>query len=154
MTPTREHENEPAWLVLARKELARGVKEVSGPVANPRILEYFASTKLAPLAGDETPWCSAFACWCMEHAGVPSPKRANARAWLTWGEELVRPRMGCVCVLSRGLNPKDGHVGFWIGETAGSVLLLAGNQGNRVSIGAFPMMRLIGYRWPTGPRAA
>lgn len=153
MNPTRDRDElGPPWLRIARGEL--GVREVKGPGANARILAYFASTKLAPAQGDETPWCSAFACWCMEQAIHQSPARANARSWLSWGEPC-NPQLGAVVVLSRGLLEHQGHVGFWLGEERGRVILLGGNQGNAVSVQAYPLERVVGYRWPAeGPKAA
>jgi uncharacterized protein (TIGR02594 family) len=147
MNPIRDdHDDEPTWLRVARREL--GQKEVRGMTANARILEYFTATRLVPAQGDETPWYSAFACWCMEQAGVNSPARANARSWLSWGLPLKEPVMGAVVVLSRGSDPIQGHVAFWLGQSRERVLLLGGNQGNSVSVAAYPKLRVLGYRWP------
>ena len=42
-----------------------------------------------------------------------------------------------------------GHVGFVVGEDdKGNILLLGGNQGNRVSIASFPKTRITAYVWP------
>lgn len=149
MNPTQEHEDEPTWLKAARAELAMGVHEIAGPHAHPRILMYFATFKVVPMMGDETPWCSIGACYAMEQGGYRSPRSPRARDWLLWGEVLTEYRMGCVCVLSRGTNKAQGHVGLQIGESTSRVLLLGGNQGNAWSIAAYPKTRVLGRRWPT-----
>ncbi|WP_296205062.1 glycosyl hydrolase 108 family protein, partial [uncultured Hyphomicrobium sp.] len=71
-----------------------------------------------------------------------------ARSYLAWGEALAEPRMGAVAVFSRGSDPALGHVGFWLGESDGDVVLLGGNQGNQVSVVRYSKERLIGLRWP------
>jgi hypothetical protein len=64
-----------------------------------------------------------------------------------------------VAVLQRGADSSQGHVAFWIGAKGDRVLLLGGNQGNAVSVAAYPVFRVLGYRWPvdakpTAPDAA
>ncbi|MCB1510794.1 MAG: TIGR02594 family protein, partial [Hyphomicrobiaceae bacterium] len=44
--------------------------------------------------------------------------------------------------------PSSGHVAFLLGETGTDVILLGGNQSNRVTIAAYPKSRLLGLRWP------
>lgn len=142
-------EPEPAeefpWLPIALAEV--GVKEFPGDGDNPRIVEYLQSTSLeAPSATqDETPWCSAFANWCVERSGYEGTDSAWARSWLTWGRAARRPRRGCIVVLSRD---RGGHVGFWVGETGTQVRLLGGNQGDEVRVSGYPKKRVLGYRVP------
>ncbi len=52
-------------------------------------------------------------------------------------------------MLSRTADPALGHVGFLVGETADAVILLGGNQGDRVCVAAFPRARLLDLRWPS-----
>jgi len=148
---------EPTWLRLAYQELRRGVKEVPGEQHAQRILEYHASTSLQATA-DEVPWCSAFVCWAMERAGLASPGSARARDWLDWGVcvSVVHPPIGSVIVLARGgpgqpgpeVREAPGHVGFfWSHGAPGSLILLGGNQGDAVSLGSFPVHRMLGVRW-------
>jgi hypothetical protein len=58
-------------------------------------------------------------------------------------------RLGAIAVLSRGANPKAGHVGFWLGETEAEPVPLAGNQSDEVIVAAFTRSQVLGYRWPT-----
>jgi uncharacterized protein (TIGR02594 family) len=135
---------EPHWLRIARGEL--GVREVDGEGNNKRILEYHAATSLRATS-DAVSWCSSFVGWCMREAGVPRTDSAAARSWLSWGHALDVPRVGCVVVLRRGAG-WQGHVGFWLGEKAGRVTLLGGNQLNAVSIQSYDAAKILGYRWP------
>jgi uncharacterized protein (TIGR02594 family) len=146
----------PPWLAHAYDEL--GVHEIAGSIHEERILAYHDVTTLKATE-DEIAWCSSFACWVMEQASIEHTRSARARSWLTWGKPLDQPRYGCVVVLARGVEPQPGpdviaapgHVGFWVGWAAGSqILVLGGNQGNAVSVGAYPARRCLGLRWPLG----
>jgi uncharacterized protein (TIGR02594 family) len=137
------------WMEYAFQEL--DTREVAGRRDNPRIQEYLATVNLGR-AHDETPWCSAFANWCMRQAQIQGTGRANARSWLTWGEAnvcLATPCFGAVTILWRG-QPRgwQGHVAFFVGPWQGRISLLGGNQGNSVSIREYDPDRLLGYRWP------
>lgn len=135
---------EPPWLSLARNYI--GTEEIPGPEHNWRITRWLVRLK-AFWTDDETPWCGVFvAAMLQDYADLP-PVWARARAWLDWGQELEHPELGCVVVFERG--PTMGHVGFVAGrDLAGNLMVLGGNQGNRVSIAAFPRSRVLGYRWP------
>ena len=134
------------WYSIARAEI--GVREVTGSGNNPRIVEYLQSTTLgAPIASlDETPWCSAFANWCVERAGHAGTDSAWARSWLHWGVASEMPREGCIVVLQRGAA--SGHVGFFVGATERNVRILGGNQSDMVRESTYPRERLMGYRVP------
>jgi uncharacterized protein (TIGR02594 family) len=136
------------WLEIARKEL--GTAEVPGPGDNPRIAEYLHSTNIGSPANenDETAWCSAFVNWCVTKAGYKGTNSAWARSWLNWGVEADELIPGTIVVLERG--PDFGHVGFAIGydDDEENVLLLGGNQGDKVSKAWFPTSRVLGYRAP------
>ena len=135
------------WYAVARAEI--GVREVTGSGDNPRIVEYLQSTTLdAPDASqDETPWCSAFANWCVERAGYAGTDSAWARSWLQWGVPTDKPREGCIVVLERGEG--SGHVGFYVSSTPTEIRLLGGNQSDMVRESSYPRERLMGYRLPS-----
>jgi uncharacterized protein (TIGR02594 family) len=135
------------WFEVAMQEMALGIDEIPGPEDNPRIVGYHQSTTLAA-DDDETPWCSSFVNWCVQQAGLQGTKSASARSWLGWGQELPAPRRGCIVVLSRGSNSQQGHVGFYHEDAGDRILVLGGNQGNRVNISSYPKARVLGYRWP------
>lgn len=141
------------WLDIAWKEL--GQKEESGSAANPQIISYFKETggEGARILSDEVAWCAAFAVRCLKLAGIdispiPESERLLANGLLKLGTPIDEPRVGAVCVLSRGSDPSQGHVGFVVGSTETDVVLLGGNQANSVSTAHFPRSRIRGMRWP------
>jgi uncharacterized protein (TIGR02594 family) len=148
---TFDAETVPAWMHTAVGEL--GVRERPGAADNPRIVEYHSVTRRSPgHEDDETPWCSSFACWCMDRSGVVHTRSKRARSWMEWGRQLEGPQPGCIVVLWRGSpSSHKGHVGFFDRIEGSSVVLLGGNQGNAVSRKAYPRTRVLegGYRWPT-----
>lgn len=144
--------DEARWLTEAWREL--GEAERAGRKENPRILAMFRDVGHAAVARDETAWCAAFCGACLERAGLLSTRSLMARSYLAWGAPLSEPRWGAIAVFSRGADPALGHVGFWLGEADGDVILLGGNQGNRVSVARYPKARLIGLRWPMADAAS
>lgn len=125
-----------------------GVKEIKGAKDHPQILGYFSSMGLDKTQyNEETAWCSAFANWVATEAGYESSKKLNARSWLSVGISTSTPEPGDVVILWRD-NPSSwkGHVGFLVKESKRYVYLLGGNQGNSVSIKAYPKNRILDYR--------
>jgi uncharacterized protein (TIGR02594 family) len=137
---------QPPWLAEAWAEL--GQREVQGSADNARITAFFRESGQATQLHDEVAWCAAFVGACLERAGCTSTRSLMARSYVRWGEPLEEGRFGAVAVLSRGSDPDAGHVGFLIGEAGGQIYLLGGNQGDAVTVAAFPRARVIGLRWP------
>lgn len=133
------------WLAIAYGEI--GTVEYAGEKHNARIVEYHQATTLRA-HDDETPWCSAFANWCMRKAGIKGSGQANARSWLTWGRKLEAPVHGCIVVLKRGTSTTSGHVGFYIETHGGKIVVLGGNQSNSVKLSNYPKADVLGYRLP------
>ena len=144
--------DQPRWLELAWADL--GVAEAPGPANNPKVVRYYANSGHPEVGADEVAWCAAFVGACLQRAGVAGTRSLMARSYLDWGQPLEEPRTGAVAVLSRGSDPSLGHVGFLVGATASDIVLLAGNQGDAVSVQAFPRSRVVGFRWPASPAAA
>lgn len=142
--------DQPEWLDLAWAEL--GQSEIPGPSANARIRQYFKEAGHPGVVDDAVPWCAAFLGACLERAGEPGTGSLMARSYLDWGLPMNDARLGAVTVLSRGSDPALGHVGFLVGTTTDSLLLLGGNQGDGVSVAAFPKTALLGLRWPDGAK--
>lgn len=141
------HADEPVWLKLARTYL--GLREYPGNRNNPKILEWWSKVRAA-ITDDETPWCAGFVGGVLEECSIVSSRSAAARSYANWGIGLSGPAVGCVAVLWRG-SPKgwQGHVGFVVGKDShGNLAILGGNQGDTVSIAAFPVQRVLAYRWP------
>lgn len=122
------------------------VKEIPGEKANPRIIEYHATTTLRA-ESDEVAWCAAFVNWCLKKASHKGSGFANARSFCLWGEQTEKPVKGDICVFWRGTpNSQSGHVGFYAGENKTHILVLGGNQGNKVCIMAYPKSQLLTIR--------
>ena len=124
------------------------IVERPGPDAHPLIQAFLQFTQLhnTPAAQtDETPWCSAFVCACMELAGYESTKHALAHSWLNWGEEIPDYREGCILVFE-----KTNHVAFCDHvppPNAHAVFALGGNQQNKVCGRMYDQGRVISKRW-------
>ncbi len=136
----------PVWMDIAFKE--RGVKRYGVGQCNPRIVEYNESTQLAGY-DDKIAWCSSFLNWCMRQSGIPGTGSALARSWLTWGNALDAPICGCVAVLTADDAVEwKGHVGLFLRSDAQNVYLFGGNQLEEVRELAYPLDRVLAYRWP------
>lgn len=137
---------DPSWLCEARRYI--GQREIAGTKNNPLILRWWGLIR-APFTNDETPWCAGFTGGCLEAVGIRSSRSAAARSYLNWGQKLAGAAVGAVVVFRRG--PVNGHVGFVVGrDTRGNLMVLGGNQGDRVSTAPFDVSRVLGYRWPLG----
>ena len=138
------NKQEPDWYTIAKGEI--GVAEVPGAADNPRIQEYL-KTVFNFTQHDEVPWCSAFTNWCLTQAGYEITHSALARSWSNYGERLDKPRLGAICVFSRG-EVWQGHVGFFDSFAAGQYRILAGNQDDKVCYDIMPASKLVAIRWP------
>lgn len=143
---------QPAWLNAAWAEY--GVREISGSQHRQEVLDYFRISGHAGIKTDETPWCAAFVGAMLVRSGEAGSGSLLARSYLGWGKAVDEPDLGAIAVLTRGSDPGAGHVGFVVGRTADTIILLGGNQSDAVSVAAFPFERVLGYRWPSDSSAA
>ena len=134
------------WIELARQFI--GLHEVKGREHNPEILQMWKDIKRGGIKDDETPWCGTFVAHCCRTANRDIPKDwFRALAWADAGERLTAPAYGCIAVFSR---TGGGHVGFVVGrDRSGNLMILGGNQGNKVSIAKFSKDRVVAYIWPS-----
>lgn len=162
----------PPWYQIALRELDAGIAE-SGSGDDPRILEYLATCsdlEEGEWGRDSTPWCSAFVNWCLGKAGIEGTDSGWARSWAEWGQPVDAPRLGALAVWARGRDSanapvRTGHVAFLVEDLGDGLLVLGGNQSDRVCLKAYPKLgyladtvdsatpvrelyELIGYRWP------
>lgn len=149
-------QGEAAWFDVALEEEQKNVSEAD-PDKRDIILGYFDATDLTPRPTSvATPWCGAFAAFCMSKSRMPVPSgAAAARNWKNWGIGLPLastdiPR-GAVVVLS---PPQDGtggtgHVAFFNQFTSDGkmVELLGGNQGNKLQRTSFAVSKIAAIRW-------
>lgn len=147
---SRAHMHHAPWLFFALAEL--GVRVFGPGASNPRITEYHAGTNIAGY-DDKASWCSSFVNWSMAKAGIQGTASALARSWLTWGEPLDEPIVGCVTVLWRD-DPSSwkGHVGFFQRIEGETIHLLGGNQLEEVRVHTYPLSTVLAYRWPANAR--
>lgn len=132
-----------------------GLAEVPGAVHNPQIL---AMLRLdgAQVNDDETAWCSAFVNYIAWLMNLPRSRQLNARSWLDVGIpiQLSEAKPGWdVCIFWRGSrDAATGHVAFFSSSilyeisTPKTIMVLGGNQGDKVSIAGYPAERLLGVR--------
>ncbi len=129
-----------------------GIKEIKGLEHNARIVQYAQDSNFPWITDDETPWCSTFMNWVALQAGLNNSNSAAARSWLTVGFETNSPEPGDVVVFWReSIHSAFGHVGIYMGYSKdhSRIYVLGGNQGDAVSISAYPAERLLGFRRPT-----
>lgn len=98
----------------------------------------------------DTAWCAAFVNAALGSSGQKGTGTLVARDFLKIGTATDKPSDGDIVVFSRGdPNGWQGHVGFYAGrDKSGNILVLGGNQGNKVSIAAYPASRVLGFRKP------
>lgn len=133
-----------------------GIGEIAGPQHQPFVQWCHSLVGLGTDQPDETAWCSSFAnavAWMLR---LPRSKSAMARSWLGVGTpiELHEAVPGFdVVIFWRGKpDAPTGHVGFFAGVERENVLgkdlvlVLGGNQGDRVSVAPYPKDRLLGIR--------
>ena len=135
---------DPPWLKRARIHI--GLAEIPGKQTAPTIARWLRELR-AWWSDDETPWCGVYVAAVMREAGYRLPQHwYRAKAWLDWGVPLPHPKFGSIVVFDRS---GGGHVGIVVGrDQADRLLVLGGNQANRVSVAPFEVDRVLGYRWP------
>lgn len=134
------------WITEAKRNM--GVAEIPGAPSNPDIIQYWVDIRRSGITSDSVPWCAAFVGAMLERVGIQSTRFEGARSYSSFGKSLDKPAYGCIAVFSRGVG---GHVGFVIGEdTSGKLIVLGGNQSDKVKVSAFAKSRVVAYRFPEG----
>ncbi len=128
-----------------------GEKEIAGSQEhNPTIVQYAKDAGFDWINDDETPWCSIFVNWVAKQCDYIGTNKANARSWLLVGEKVDgNPEPGDIVIFWReSPNSWKGHVGFFFGYSfdTSRIYCLGGNQGNQVSVSAYPSHTLLGFR--------
>lgn len=96
----------------------------------------------------ETPWCTAFITAIEQQCGRAGIKSLVARKYLNYGKAIQNPELGDIVVFQRGNSSWQGHVGYYISENRGRILVLGGNQDNEVNFSYYPKHKVLGYRRP------
>ncbi len=123
-----------------------GTKEIDGSMNNAKIMQYYRDVGHSWVQSEDTAWCAAFVGSCLERALIASTRLLNARSYLKWGIDTKTPKTGDIAVFSRGSNPAEGHVAFFVREDGQNVYVLGGNQQNAVNVATMPKSSLLGYR--------
>lgn len=135
----------PRYAQIAESYL--GIKEVAGTKSNPTILGWIRKWMGYGEDDSKTPWCAIFINECMAQAGIKGTGKANAKSFLKWGVPTNNPRRGDIVVFDRGTKSWQGHVGIYMGVAgSGKIHCLGGNQSDKVSIAAYSISKLRGYR--------
>jgi uncharacterized protein (TIGR02594 family) len=146
-------QGEAPWFDVAQDELGKDVSEKNAQ--SPRIVTYFDATNFGRGATPATPWCGAFAAFCVKQAGLEPPKGAAVAAnWKSWGNEISfhskEIPQGAVVVLSPSEGTgTSGHVAFFDGfaDNGKRVQLLGGNQSDALNVKSFLTSRVAAVRW-------
>lgn len=148
---TRSYKGKPKHLQVAYSYL--NLREYPGKRHNSTILQWWKDLGL-PFRDDETPWCAGYVGGVLEEVGIKSTRSAAARSynWTAWGKVHREPAVGDVVTFWRGSRRGPyGHVGFVVGkDRKGNLMVLGGNQGNRVSIRPFSRARILSFHQVPG----
>ena len=132
------------------------IAEVDGAVSNPQVLAMLRLDNPS-ISDDDTPWCSAFVNYVAWLLRLPRSKDLIARSWLKIGYavEAQSAMVGFdVVILKRGIGNQPGaevfnapgDVGFFAGWQDEKILILGGNQGDRVCVAPYPFERVLSIR--------
>ncbi|WP_077418307.1 TIGR02594 family protein [Chryseobacterium sp. JV274] len=150
-------EGRAPWMELVWKEEAKNLVETG---TNKEIQKFFDGTPYenAMKNGTENEttiaWCAAFVNWIMKHygyEGVTTDKgydAVRALKWAAWaeGKDLKKPVYGAIAVKTR---TGGGHVGFVAGKKGNKVVILGGNQSQKLYCVAYEISDYYAYVVPT-----
>ena len=95
----------------------------------------------------KTEWCAAFVSHVLQQEGKPiAALPLWSRSYLQWGKEVDKPQKGDLVIFQRAGSDWQGHVGFYVSETETNILVLGGNQNNKVGYKLYPKKNLLGIR--------
>lgn len=135
-----------------------GVWEWAGAENNPVVVEMYKAAGHPEIKSDGVPWCAAYVGAILAEVGLPNTGSLMARSYTKYGEPVALDdvRRGDIAVLSRGDDPRFGHVAFVdsYNRDNGSIDLLGGNQGDQVNIKTFNANRIVAIRRAVSPRTS
>lgn len=126
-----------------------GTREISGSKHNP-VIEKMFDLVTGKKYSDETPWCAAFVGYALLKTGHESTGKLTARSYLKYGEKIEAPKTGDIVIFWRGKKDGwQGHVAFFVKDDGKYVVVLGGNQSNKVSFARYKKSKVLGYRRPS-----
>ncbi|WP_291887259.1 TIGR02594 family protein [Chryseobacterium sp.] len=149
-------EGRAPWMELVWKEEAKNLVETG---TNKEIQKFFDGTpyetemKNGTKNEQDIAWCAAFVNWVMKHygyEGVTTDKgydAVRALKWATWaeGKDLKKPVYGAIAVKTRS---GGGHVGFVAGKKGNKVVILGGNQSQKLYCVSYDISDYFAYVVP------
>jgi len=95
----------------------------------------------------KTPWCAGFVNSGLAAGGIEGTNSLAASSFLKWGQPTDDPRQGDIVVIASARGRGASHVGFFKGyDKEGRILVLGGNQGDRVSVASYAPERVMAFR--------
>jgi uncharacterized protein (TIGR02594 family) len=92
-------------------------------------------------------WCARFMNLVLQRSGYRGTGSDMARSFASYGQRVSGPQIGAIAVMRRG---GGGHVGIVSGiDGRGNVILVSGNNGNRVREAPVSRGRIYAYVVPT-----
>jgi len=141
------------WLLTANAGYSEGQRILHEAVQYIGLNERDDTDQLEDLLGLnplETPWCATFLNAILVDIGLEGTDSNLARSFQEWGQEVEIPEMGDLAVLSRPPVSWQGHVGIYIDQIniddVDYLVLLGGNQDDRVGLKLYPAHRLLSIR--------
>lgn len=95
-----------------------------------------------------TAWCAGFVNAIEKKCGRKGTGKLNARSYLTYGSTVTTPKLGDIVVFKRGNSSWEGHVSYFVSKDKEGILVLGGNQSNKVCYKYYPEESLLAYRRP------
>lgn len=97
------------------------------------------------MTGKGGPWCAHFASYVLQRTGHRPLANGMASSALGYGRRLAEPRVGALAVVTTRIG-YAAHVGFVSGvRSDGSIELVSGNWGHRVSDAPFPRRSVVAF---------
>ena len=139
--------SEQVWITEGRKFL--GIEENKDETILKGWVTDLKQNWFTKIFNKTVPWCGVYVAHCLQVANLPIPATyMRAKDWLNYGVAIQTPVPGCIVVFTR---QGGGHVGFVVGVTPdGLLLVLGGNQNDRVTIARFKKDNVSGYVWVPG----
>jgi uncharacterized protein (TIGR02594 family) len=93
-------------------------------------------------------WCARFMNMVLQRSGYHGTGSDMARSFASYGQRVSGPEIGAIAVMGR--RGGGGHVGVVSGiDARGNVILVSGNNGNRVREAPVSRGRIYAYVMPT-----
>lgn len=152
---SKNSDNERApWMKLAWIEEAKNLIETG---ENKEIQKFFEGTPYEKSMKDgitnerDVAWCAAFINWIMTkygYKGITGYDAVRALKWANWdgGKDLGKPVYGAIAVKTRN---GGGHVGFVAGKQGNKIIILGGNQSQKLHCVPYNVSDYFAYLVPS-----